>query len=329
MAVAKQVVRRQQPGNVATMLRILNVPRAFRPAAPFPYPGHQAGPLVEEFVENYLRRHAGEIDLDGDWTYVPIHWTNHACQLGELRRWRLKWRLARIQRWLDKTLRPDVNYFTVSQHADGLAQANRLTLPQPILQFNCGGTGDVPLPLLCDPHPTVERPRDIWASFVGALGNTVANYPCRQAMVDALASRPEYKIVDVRSKWGENDKTSLAKKTDYFVNTMCRSTFTLCPRGYGRTSFRLYEAMQLGSVPVYIYDDPWLPFADELDWNRLAVLVPVSEIDGLDERLSAIKPAEIERMRQYARDHWEAYFTLSGVANQVVRQLSRAQAIAA
>ena len=33
------------------------------------------------------------------------------------------------------------------------------------------------------------------------------------------------------------------------------SLFSLCPRGYGPTSFRLYESIQLGSIPVYIAED--------------------------------------------------------------------------
>ena len=33
------------------------------------------------------------------------------------------------------------------------------------------------------------------------------------------------------------------------------------PRGFGRTSYRLAEVVQLGRVPVYLYDDvPWVPY---------------------------------------------------------------------
>lgn len=44
---------------------------------------------------------------------------------------------------------------------------------------------------------------------------------------------------------------------------MSRSSLALAPRGTGPTSFRLYEAMALGAVPVYIWEGgraPWLPY---------------------------------------------------------------------
>lgn len=37
--------------------------------------------------------------------------------------------------------------------------------------------------------------------------------------------------------------------------------FNLAPRGFGRTSYRLAEIIQIGRVPVYMYDDySWLPY---------------------------------------------------------------------
>ena len=37
--------------------------------------------------------------------------------------------------------------------------------------------------------------------------------------------------------------------------------FNLAPRGFGRTSFRAAEIIQLGRIPVFLYDDiPWVPY---------------------------------------------------------------------
>ena len=41
----------------------------------------------------------------------------------------------------------------------------------------------------------------------------------------------------------------------------CR--FSLCPRGFGRTSFRLAETVGAGRVPVFVYSDQlWVPYRD-------------------------------------------------------------------
>ena len=43
------------------------------------------------------------------------------------------------------------------------------------------------------------------------------------------------------------------------------SKFTLAPRGYGRSSFRFTETLQIGRLPVYIYDDyAWLPYSSTI-----------------------------------------------------------------
>jgi hypothetical protein len=39
------------------------------------------------------------------------------------------------------------------------------------------------------------------------------------------------------------------------MQVMAAAMLQLAPRGSGRTSFRLYEALQLGLIPVYIWDE--------------------------------------------------------------------------
>ncbi|KAJ1465033.1 hypothetical protein T484DRAFT_1866809, partial [Baffinella frigidus] len=39
-----------------------------------------------------------------------------------------------------------------------------------------------------------------------------------------------------------------------FRDVTAASVFSLAPRGNGASSFRIFEALEHGSVPVYIYD---------------------------------------------------------------------------
>jgi hypothetical protein len=66
-----------------------------------------------------------------------------------------------------------------------------------------------------------------------------------------------------------------------FIELAVKSKFCLCPRGYGLNSFRLYEAMQLGCVPVIITDEPYLPWKDELNWNEFSVLITPDKISNI------------------------------------------------
>jgi hypothetical protein len=303
--------------------RILAVPQRLRPPFPFPYPAHQRGMMIEEFVAWRLASMAapgGEPTWEPAWTYVPIFWTSYACQLstaGRFARWR-GWRA--LAHWLDDNLHSGVSYFTVSQHDDGLSQRGLVTPPQPILEWSCGGHGDFALPLVCDRHEPIRCRRDIRASFVGALGNEQNRYPCRQAMVEALRGHEEYVVIDAPMTWSASDLRSAAD-TRRFVELMCRSVFALCPRGYGRTSYRMYEAMQLGCIPVYIYDEPWLPYTDELDWSQFAVLVHVADAPRLHDILASISSQQIAAMQRRIAEIHDAYFTLPGVVRQLFRRM--------
>lgn len=314
------------------MITLLDVPSDLRPSFPFAYPAHQRGPLIEEFVHRELLLRASGVATHEHWRYVPINWTSYACRRPRVRGLR---RLfghpsdRRLNEFLQKTLRSGVNYFTVSQHDDGLRQKGRCEPPVPILEFSCGGTGDIPLPLLCDPHPiTAElknRPRDIRASFLGQIQDSPIPYPCRDGMVAALEGRAEYLVKHVGNQSSLPDTSRAAdnaKKTARFVETLSRSIFALCPRGYGKTSFRMYEAMQLGSIPVYIYDEPWLPYTDVLDWNEFAVLVSVGDVNRLHDILSSHTAADIRRKQERICELYPQYFTLEAATTQMLRYVA-------
>ena len=63
-----------------------------------------------------------------------------------------------------------------------------------------------------------------------------------------------------------------------FMNVTISSRFALAPRGYGRSSFRFYEIFELGTIPIYIWNDKnWLPFQDVIDYNKLCIVLHISK----------------------------------------------------
>lgn len=103
-----------------------------------------------------------------------------------------------------------------------------------------------------------------------------------------------------------------------FCEVAKRSWFGLSPRGYGRTSYRLYEMLQLGTIPVYIYDEPWLPYLDRLDWQEFCVLCHESEIEDLPDKLRAIPEARRTQMIRRGQELVPDYFTPDAVCRQIL-----------
>lgn len=210
----------------------LYTPIEFRVKQNFPYPEDNAHEFERWFYDN---THPEEIIYR---TYLPIFWTAYWTNNGYGAKEKSR---NNLQRFIDSLPR-DKKYFTICQYDDG-----------PIVDFGdidivvfgmSGGRIDYPIPLLCQPHGyKFDCKRDIFASFVG--GDT---HPIRKKLVKQFTG---YKDCHVSFK-----KLPLKE----YCNLMARSVFALCPRGYGKSSFRIAEAIQYGAIPVYVSDEHVLPY---------------------------------------------------------------------
>jgi hypothetical protein len=232
--------------------------------------------------------------------YIPVFWTELQTkpQIEEQ-----KQRLQYLINNLDK----DKMYFTVVEHDDGIIVIN---VPNNVLVFGMGGTGHVPLPLLYENPEMFEdlkrNTKTVFCSFVGSL-----THPCREKMVDVM-NKPD--VVLITDEWSIH---ITGEKQRLFLELTCQSRFTLAPRGYGKTSFRMYEALRLNSIPVYIYDEQWLPYKEHLDWSKLVVLVHINDMDTLYNRLKRITNEQIIEMIDYYHSV-EHYFTYDGMCEYII-----------
>jgi len=122
----------------------------------------------------------------------------------------------------------------------------------------------------------------------------------------------------VKSTWSPAVPQDDAKR---FIETTLSSRFCLAPRGYGRSSFRFFEAIQLDTIPIYVWDDiKWLPYQKVLDYDAFSISVNVSELHTLHDRLASISEKDYERMVTHLGDV-KRWFTLEGMCEYIVRYL--------
>jgi len=134
-----------------------------------------------------------------------------------------------------------------------------------------------------------ESEPDLLYSFIGKTANADG---IRSAIVGL--QHPRGLVADRNSNQSESD-------TDY-VRTLSRSKFVLCPRGIGPSSWRLFETMRIGRVPVVISDE-WVPPLG-IDWDSFVVKVSQSDIQNIPTVLTRRENEWISR-GQRARDEWE------------------------
>jgi hypothetical protein len=153
------------------------------------------------------------------------------------------------------------------------------------------------------------RERDLLYCFVGSPTSEVRRrILSMQHPADCLV---EETLNYNHSRWAADDDVSP------YADILARSRFTLCPPGSGASSYRLFEAMRAGSIPVVISDRLVLP--EGPDWQRCSVRLPESEVGNLESVLRSISdPGEMgEAARQAFLDYFDAGRMLEHVAREL------------
>ncbi len=104
------------------------------------------------------------------------------------------------------------------------------------------------------------------------------------------------------------ESRDLVEVRDEYVRNLAESDYVLCIRGSGNYSYRLYEAMCMGRIPVILNTDLVLPCEDEIAWKKLAVWVERDDISSLPDRIrefhSRLSPTEFVELQHSLRRHW-------------------------
>lgn len=160
-------------------------------------------------------------------------------------------------------------------------------------------------------------PRDapLRVSFCGQAGNGRARY------LQLLANSVETDFVVRRGFWAPGVPRAQAR-AEYGRN-MRGSLFCFCARGAGNFSYRLYECLSAGRVPVLIDSDCVIPHFHELR----EVAVVVSDYDASFNLVSAIRSFYASRdmleMQKACRALWERRYSPRGALESMYSVLSR------
>lgn len=302
-----------------------NIPDYFKPVIKKKknYPIYVNGLLIEEYFYEYFTQN----NLKYDRIYLPIFWTKFYSSRGSKE---LAGKSINDLKVFIKKLDTSKKYFTIIQHCRGiLCDVTHLD----ILLFSCGGAGrnhrggwtpkdifranpynigDIPLPLLTNPELKYNNAKkDILCSFVG---NVNTHKYIRQNMCILL---------NKKNIFLRNCVDATPKDFDIYYNILCRSKFSLCPRGIGITSFRLYESLQCLAIPIYIYDDiAWLPYKDKINWNKIAIIIHVSQMPKLYKIITSFSDEKIKEYQNRIQLLLNEYFTLDGTCKNIDRMLS-------
>jgi hypothetical protein len=153
-------------------------------------------------------------------------------------------------------------------------------------------------------------------SFVGTV---LPTSEIRNNLYENLKDKEGFYFTE-KTHWSP---TISQNKIEEFISVTQRSWFTLCPRGYGLQSFRFYEALQLGSIPVFIYDTGWFPFKDGIDWSTFSICVHKDKINEIPNIINKLSEKDKLAMIETGHYVYKKYFTLEKVCEQILNYLQQ------
>ncbi len=115
---------------------------------------------------------------------------------------------------------------------------------------------------------------------------------------------------------GTLDWTRLQSARHEFVQNLAESDYILCARGAGNFSYRLYETLCCGRIPVFVDTDCVLPYHNHIDWKSFCVWVDEKELQQIGAKVAdfhkALSVDEFVALQYRCRKLWEDYLSPEG-----------------
>jgi hypothetical protein len=168
-------------------------------------------------------------------------------------------------------------------------------------------------------NPYIAKARDLCSerpllfSFLGR-----DSHPVRKKLFACKFDRADVIIEQTvgYNHWARDEGAEQSQRR--YAEITASSKFIVCPRGAGVSSMRLFEAMELGCVPVIVSDD-WVPPSGPR-WEDFSIRVPERNLHQL-EAIIVEREADWEAMATLARQEWFHWFQEKNFLRQIVHRM--------
>jgi Exostosin family len=191
--------------------------------------------------------------------------------------------------------------------------ATRPRHSRPVVGF-CGNPAD-----LGKPRTFRGRVRRCISPEPGMRQGLAGNHPRTRALRALKRDRRlDANLVLREGFWAGalGDPAALSRARQDYVRNMLESDYVLCTRGIGNFSYRLYETLSLGRIPVFVDTDCVLPLDFDIDWRAYCVWVDAADIERIGDKILAFHESlgdrEFEERQRACRQLWETHVSPQG-----------------
>ncbi|MCF7844977.1 MAG: glycosyltransferase family 47 protein [Kiritimatiellales bacterium] len=110
-----------------------------------------------------------------------------------------------------------------------------------------------------------------------------------------------------------------------YIDNMLNSDFPLAIKGDGNYSYRFYEALSLGRVPVLVNTDCVLPLSDKINYSEFVCIVDHKDIRNMDQKIrefyDSLDEEAFVTMQKKAREAFETKLNVKSFLEYAVNNL--------
>jgi hypothetical protein len=126
-------------------------------------------------------------------------------------------------------------------------------------------------------------------SFLGSS----KTHPIRKKIIGLY---PE-NCFDSGEYWGL-DKNMSQDFNENYIKMLGESYFSLCPRGTGLSTVRLFESIYMNSIPVIISDGYDKPISEMISWDDFSITIEENNLDKIEKIINSLTTTEIEEKQK-------------------------------
>jgi len=156
----------------------------------------------------------------------------------------------------------------------------------------------------------IERdpPADYDDRIIGTL-KAVQDSHLDQVLVEFTCKSPQPSLPTEWALCGEReDRLEVLKVSTFALVITPGDGQLVASAGCG---MRLFEALEVGAIPVVLGDHAKLPYHQFIRWSEAAIVVPKPRITELHFLLRSLSDNDLLSVRRQGRFLWEAYFSTS------------------
>jgi FkbM family methyltransferase len=268
---------------------VIEVPEELAIADREPYPIGSNLEFERYFSEQFIEQNPQGLTRK----LLPIAWTAYykAFKTNPTK-------MASLQTYLH-SLDKSQKYFTICNYNEGIL--SDISMLDIIVYAGAKYKPEYyPIPLIHDSEDVLingSAKTDLF-SFVGSYTNDIR--------------------VELKKLYPQN--VTLGFNRQEFIKQINTSLFTLCPIGAADSTFRIFEALMCGSIPVYIANNHIEPF--NLPFENYGVKFYAENIDSIMDALYNIGDSHVTALQENGRTYFSKYFTYEGCFESIIQTLT-------